>query len=709
MTPSDDQAVLSPVALDGAALLCSPAAAPVGPGRSEAAPGTSAGDSRAHLITPSTPTGDGGVADDAEASGAQAQCSIDDLMTGLLIEQLAKVGQYELDARSRRALWLSFHASLRMLVPGAGTPPTGLTDALARFTRQSIDTSRMTADQASTLAEHAINRALSVLHMSPEELALVVSMDGSVMPEEDEEDRAPDDPDPLVDLTVVAESRRLVVRDRPFDWSAPSDAGPAPQGDPFDALVQAAPAPPPDADLRHLGRRDGGNQLVGRPAAAAGPTRTAILGGIVRGSIKAMPRWELLMDQAVPAVPRVVASVVAAWGSVDPPRTQADGYKAERLIREAYLRWRSRQGLPGDVLLDTRVGSARLSDVAQTDQEWHLIREGLRSYFTGRVGRPDILDPHPGPGVGHVYEIKPRRQAVEGLWQLYGRYLFWLNLSEFIIANAVPLEDPVRHLQAAGWAAQACRGVTEPADYPKSGLTRPARVWTGGSWRPPTWLRWDDNSLLVPFAPLDGLICWTLKSRRRRNDEQAAEAALSDADQQLSNLASAAVVTAAVIGRETWPSADGDSAGAGEAMDAYFGLPTPSSPAPVSSQPTAAQLATVVVVVAVVAVACLALGWVAVAVVAAETAEASLALSATILTEVAPVAAEATAVASETAIAGETAMTAYGSGLPAFLEGQAMNDFAEVGMEGLWKRAAAALVPLSSQDPARPVTMPPSR
>ena len=100
---------------------------------------------------------------------------------------------------------------------------------------------------------------------------------------------------------------------------------------------------------------------------------------------------------------------------------------------------------------------------------------------------------------------------MQGLRQLYLRYLFWLNLYEIADANG-----SLEPINVAQWVSGLLSG--NPAAPPGiSNPVAPKRVWKPGTWEPPKEVRFPDKDGLIRHMTIDlvvpGVICYRLDKR----------------------------------------------------------------------------------------------------------------------------------------------------------------------------------------------------
>src|SRR4051812_38277378 len=386
----------------------------------------------------------------------------DELVGAVLIEhvmeQLGLPGTEQL----RLDLLMAFDAARRRALPaypGARFGPENPypDDVLTRTLRDAIGYSAAgppTLAEAERLAAFALSGLTELLGISADQLREVAGLGGRALTLEEDTDAT----DPLLALfeTVWDEPD---TEDEATPWEDRSD-------------------PPADDPLP--GQLRQGALKVHQAGTPLRAVPIAVLGALGPG------RLRRLMKLALPWKLRSQAGEYAESKASLPANTSNDGLVAEAAIRVAYEAY----AVGRTPLFGTRVGGATLGAAAAQNPLWNVVGTGLISFLSGRVGAPDILDLE----LGHVYEIKPMRRAVDGAKQLYGRYLFWLNLAEIAAANATGFSV----LEIAVWAARACRGEPAPP-FPLGtrAFTAPKRVWTPGPWKPPPGLPLADGRWLV--------------------------------------------------------------------------------------------------------------------------------------------------------------------------------------------------------------------
>ncbi|OJF14500.1 hypothetical protein [Couchioplanes caeruleus] len=222
--------------------------------------------------------------------------------------------------------------------------------------------------------------------------------------------------------------------------------------------------------------------------------------------------WKRLLKWGLPAGARVElyrwVQQRRASGEIR-PHSQLDGFIAEKALLALYLL--DRKKVAAEVLAGSRVGGQTLGDVAEAGSDWETVRTALFSVVTNAVGQPDILD----PALRHVYEIKPKVQAVRGAKQLYGRYLLFLNAWE--IHKSVK-GIPAR--RALVWSAEVLkkfagyvtRKVPRRVDLSTIG---PVWFWEPGSWTPPRRVLLWDGRLMDVEVPIPGVLCYQILGKNK--------------------------------------------------------------------------------------------------------------------------------------------------------------------------------------------------
>jgi hypothetical protein len=369
-------------------------------------------------------------------------------------------------------------------LPGRQSPesprsPEGLTDML-RLATEYTASGMPTSAEAKQLADFAIKGVTGLLGMTP---AQFVALSNSLVCKTDQPQAQPEDPDAAL-LNAIWDKPDADDSAHPV-WE---DTSPADSSDPVQKslatpaqLQQAAAAPIPPLVMRLLGLLD-------------------------------VVRLERLLRFSMPYGLRKTLRTYEQSKASLPGETAIDGKLVETALRNLYEANVS-QG-QNTVLYGTRIGlgANTLGDLSGTDPLWGGISTGLLSFFAGRPGQPDILD----TTLGHVYEIKPMRRAVDAGQQLC-RYLFRLNFYELAIAN--PGFTP---LQIAAWAARAAGGNTDPTFFLKGRpFTSPKRFWAPGPWIPPPTIPFADGQstrIATIEVPAPGIICYTTSRGKTEPD-----------------------------------------------------------------------------------------------------------------------------------------------------------------------------------------------
>jgi hypothetical protein len=222
--------------------------------------------------------------------------------------------------------------------------------------------------------------------------------------------------------------------------------------------------------------------------------------------------WQRLLKLGLP---RDVRLKLRAWvrerrasGEIQ-KHSSEDGYIAEKALLVLYLVDRNK--VASQVMAGRRVGTGTLDDVATQGSIWATVKAGLYSAVTSAVGQPDILD----PDLRHVYEIKPKAQAVRGAQQLYGRYLLFLNAWEvFTTVGGAPSR------RALSWAARVLAAfsvLSGPGGVPDLSSIGPVRFWTPGPWTPPRRIILWDGRLMDAEAPIPGVLCYQILGKKNQN------------------------------------------------------------------------------------------------------------------------------------------------------------------------------------------------
>lgn len=375
-----------------------------------------------------------------------------------------------------------------LTLPKVWLDPSGMADSVRSrsltellATAAGVDVTLPIAwDEAKQLADNAVSRAFSSLGVSPQDVRLAAgattSSDGGL------------EADLEVDSAFVEAGDELweETDDDAIDPAAFEAEGDPPADDPWIAATLASVNPSAIKLLRPL------NERV----------------------------WKRLMKYGIP---RQTRRELRKWAaSRQRPgemkrHTPADGYKMELALQALYER--DHGGTGGGAILKGRfVGLVSIDLIAHPGSEWAYVRMALLSFVTGAVGQPDILH----KDLRHVYEIKPKAQAVRGAYQLYGRYLLFLNTWETY--RTLPGTTPRK---ALAYAAQVIRSHTSEIGlqtYPSVDLSKIglARFWTPGPWVPPRRIVMFDGRLADVEVPIRGLLCYQILDRRK--PEQAAEA-----------------------------------------------------------------------------------------------------------------------------------------------------------------------------------------
>jgi hypothetical protein len=410
----------------------------------------------------------------------------DDVVAATLVERVIDLFGLEATPELRKTLIGVVYTAIQQALPaypGARPDPDGPLpeDALIRTLRGALGYSAAgmpSLEEARRLADLVVSGITQMLGVSAGDLRRFASQAG--LPLSIAEDTDADDP-------LFGFLRGL------FEESDPPDP----------LYVKAPPPPAPDDPLKLQVAQAG----VGVP-------------GITMAVLQAVgvARLRALMKRALPQGLRAKVREFARSKAALGPNTSKDGLLAEGAIRLAYMEERGAAA----VLAGTRVGSLTIGDMAAADPLWSTIRTGLISFLSGRVGAPDILD----ADLGHVYEIKPMRRAVEGAEQLYFRYLFWLNLAELGASNV-----DVKPLELAEWAVSMINGSPAPP-FPLAGRTPapPSRVWVPGPWRPKEMLPLPDKRMIKTEVPIPGVICYEVLGKDSKQQQEAPAVAPSPED-----------------------------------------------------------------------------------------------------------------------------------------------------------------------------------
>ncbi|OJF12781.1 hypothetical protein [Couchioplanes caeruleus] len=483
---------------------------------------------------------------------------VDVLMSALGVERgapgSARVAGDLVDAVYAHALVVP-HARLSPAPVAAEPPSRDGAGPLTVLLRTAVGVSREgppTWEEAQELCGQVVSRALSSLGMNQQALTWML---GKAAPAHQDD---PPDPEAEGQFDNAADEF----------WSEPDDdaVDPAmfetepdpPETDPWIVALIAAAGPPTAPGIRSEAA-----------AGAAPPPKTLRL-------LRPLSRlnWKRLLKFGLPAAKRAELN---AWvrerrsaGEIR-RHSPTDGFIAERTLLALYLL--DRKTVAENILAGFRVGDKTLSDVAAADSLWETVRTALLSVVTGAVGQPDILD----PALRHVYEIKPKAQAVRGAKQLYGRYLLFLNAWE--IFNTV---DAIPARRALAWSAKVlaefARFVTRPVpDHVDLSKIGPVRFWEPGSWTPPRRVLLWDGRVMDVEVPIPGVLCYQILGSRK-DDDSAAGKPVDERDISLTllglvlahALADAARQTGGPAGVEALARAAGDHAANGEDMAGWL-------------------------------------------------------------------------------------------------------------------------------------------